>query len=102
VRPEFRLSRQPQIHDPQAASTPDHRQPERLLDLSDDQQALLAVLQTERHGATVRRLEARLSLSRVEVELLVEGLVERELVNRLNTLVPSYVCRHPGVDPDAG
>ena len=47
---------------------------------------------------TVRQLESRLSQPRARVELLLESLLERQLVARLNTLVPSYIYRYGGVD----
>ena len=51
---------------------------------------------------TVRQLEARLSLARgTESQSLLESLLERQLVARLNTVIPSYVYRYGGVDLDA-
>ena len=51
---------------------------------------------------TVRQLEARLAQPRGVVKLVLESLLERQLVARLNTLVPSYVYRYGGVDLEGG
>ena len=54
----------------------------------------------EMDGMTLRQLEKRLSSSRDGVKPVLESLLERQLVVRLNTLVPSYVYRYRGVDID--
>jgi hypothetical protein len=47
---------------------------------------------------TARELEVKLASPRGGVQPLLESLLERQLVGRLNTLVPSYVYRFAGVD----
>jgi hypothetical protein len=47
---------------------------------------------------TARQLESRLSGLQGGVEVLLEGLLERQLVARLNTVIPSYVYRYGGVE----
>ena len=83
--------------DPQSG----HPQAEAFVLLTDDQRSLIVALQLQRDGMTVRQLQARLSLSSGEVTSLLETALERRLVARLNTVVPSYVYRYNGVDLDA-
>jgi hypothetical protein len=95
-RPE---ARQSQIRDRETARpVTDLPQAEAVVALSEEQRRVIDALQTQRHGMTVRQLEARLSQPRGIVELLLESLLERQLVARLNTLVPSYMYRYRGVD----
>ncbi len=51
------------------------------------------VLRQEGSGLTVRQIDARLSLTPGEVRQALQRLRERGLVTRLNTIVPSYICR---------
>lgn len=91
--------RQPHIREREAArAVTDLPQQEGVIALSEEQRRLIDVLQTQQHGMTVRQLESRLSQPRARVELLVESLLERQLVARLNTLIPSYTYRYGGVD----
>ncbi len=69
-----------------------------LLSLSDEQRQLIDLLQTRRHGMTMGQIEAKLAQSRGGVQALLDSLLERQLVARLNTVVPSYVYRYGGVD----
>jgi DNA-binding MarR family transcriptional regulator len=82
----------PEIECPQA---------EALVSLSEEQRRLLAVLQTQPNGMTVRQLQTRLSWPNGRVQSLLESLSERQLVAQLNTIVPSYVYRYGGVDLEA-
>ncbi len=66
--------------------------------LSEDQLRLIEVLQTQQRGMTERELEVSLSWSRHAVQLQLQGLQERRLVARLNTVIPSYIYRYEGVD----
>jgi hypothetical protein len=50
---------------------------------------------------TARQLEARLRWSQEGVQLLLDSLQERQLVARLNTVIPSYIYRYGGVDLNA-
>lgn len=73
-----------------------------IVSLSDDQRGLIAVLQARRQAMTVRELQVALGWARNGVQQALEGLVERQVVARLNTVVPSYAYRYGGVDLDAG
>ncbi len=55
--------------------------------------AVFAVLCQEAGGLTVRQIQARLSLAPGEAERALERLRHRGLVTKLNTIVPSYLCR---------
>ncbi len=102
MRPGPGVWHKPQTHDRETARpTTDNAQAEALVALSDEQRRLIEVLQAERHGMTSRQIEARLARSRGGVQLLLESLLERQLVARLNTLIPSYVYRYGGVDLNA-
>jgi hypothetical protein len=79
----------------------EHQQTEALVSLSEEQRRLLAVLQTQQDGMTVRQLQTRFSWANGGVQSLLEDLLERQLVARLNTIVPSYVYRYGGVDVHA-
>lgn len=54
---------------------------------------LLEVLSAEEQGMTIGQLSSRLASPREGVETLVEGLVKLQLVGKLNTVIPTYVCR---------
>ena len=69
--------------------------------LSEEQRRLLDILRTQRHGMTARQLESQLSGLQGGVGVLLEGLLERQLVARLNTVIPSYVYRYGGVEPNS-
>jgi hypothetical protein len=69
--------------------------------LSEEQRRLVAVLQTQQNGMTVRQLQTRLSWPNGRVQSLLESLLERQLVAQLNTIVPSYLYRYGGVDLEA-
>jgi hypothetical protein len=76
-----------------------HSEP--LVSLSEAQRRLIAVLQDHRDGMTMRQLQARLSWDRGGLQELLDSLLERQLVGRLNTVIPSYVYRYGGVSLDA-
>jgi hypothetical protein len=89
------------IHDDRTARPDSVRtQAEPLVSLSEAQRRLIAVLQDQRYGLTVRQLQACLSWDRGGLQELLDGLVERQLVGRLNTVVPSYIYRYGGVALD--
>ena len=69
-----------------------------LLSLSEEQQRIIDVLQLQQHGMTARQLQARLEWPADGVQQWLDGLLERRLVARLNTIVPSYIYRYGGVD----
>jgi hypothetical protein len=72
-----------------------------LTTLSDEQRRLIGVLRTRPDGMTVRQLELTLARPSEGVQSLLDGLLERQLVARLNTLVPSYTYRFGGLDLEA-
>jgi hypothetical protein len=76
-------------------------QAEAFVPLDDDHRRLVAVLQTQRHGMTFHQLQTRLVRPSGEVRSMLETVLERQLVARLNTIVPSYIYRYSGVDLDA-
>jgi hypothetical protein len=69
--------------------------------LSEEQRRLLDILRTQRHGMTARQLESQLSGLQGGVEILLEDLLERQLVARLNTLIPSYVYGNGSAEPNS-
>lgn len=71
------------------------------LPLNEEEQRIIAVLQTQQEGMTVRQLQARLSWPSGGVQQSLENLLQCHLVCRLNTIVPSYVYRYRGVDLQA-
>jgi hypothetical protein len=98
VRPGPGVRQPTQARDRQSArSVADTPQAEPLVTLNEDQRRLIDILQAQQHGMTARQLESQLSELRGQVDTLLEGLLERELVARLNTVIPSYVFRYGGV-----
>ena len=99
MRPGPDAMQRPQPRDSESV-TPHGERPlaEAFVPLTDEQRRLIAVLQSQRDGMTIRQLEARLSQPSEEVSSLLEIVLERRLVARLNTVVPSYVYRYGGVD----
>ena len=71
--------------------------PIRLVELSEDQKLVLDCLERAGTGLTVKQLGSALSLSGASAQAALDGLLERKLVVRLNTVIPSYGCRYPGV-----
>jgi Fe2+ or Zn2+ uptake regulation protein len=68
-----------------------------LVQLTDEQKQVLDCLQDAGTGLTRRQIVARVSCPPSVVEDALESLVAANLVGRLNTLVPSYACKYPGV-----
>ena len=99
MRPGPDVSRQPQTRERRTALPSVSDAPRQtVVALSDEQLQLIDVLQRQRHGMTLRQLQSKLPHPRERIELLVESLQERQLVARLNTLVPSFVYIYDGVD----
>jgi len=69
-----------------------------LFPLSEEQQQVIDILHDQGQGMTLRQLETRLSQPRSNLEPVLASLEERQLVARLNTVVPSYLYRYGGVD----
>jgi hypothetical protein len=68
-----------------------------LVDLSDDQRMVLDCLYKAGTGLTARQIEAKLSGSSANVQAALDGLLERDLIAKLNTVIPSFACRYPGI-----
>ena len=99
MRPGSSAIQQAQTRERESVA-PDSERPlaEAFVLLTDEQRRLIDVLQSQRDGMTVRQLEAKLSRPSGEVVSLLESVLERRLVGRLNTIVPSYVYRYGGVN----
>jgi hypothetical protein len=71
-------------------------------ELSDDERRVLECLQRAGTGLTVKQLRSRTEDPPDAMEDALAVLVERRLVSRLNTLIPSYAYRQPdfGVHAD--
>lgn len=61
--------------------------------LSEEQQRVLECLQKAGCGLTTRQIESRSHCSADILECALAALVERKLVTRLNTIIPSYAAR---------
>jgi hypothetical protein len=72
-----------------------------LTSLTDDQRRLVGLLQTRPEGMTLRQLQLGLMQPNAEVQSMLDNLQQRQLVARLNTLVPSYTYRYGGLDLNA-
>ena len=94
VRPVTGRSQRPTAVTIYAPSVPDIG-PGTQLTAALDQRCVrvLEVLSGEEQGMTIGQLSSRLASPREGVETLVEGLVELQLVGKLNTVIPTYVCR---------
>jgi Fe2+ or Zn2+ uptake regulation protein len=68
-----------------------------LVQLSDDQKTVLDCLQRAETGLTAKQIVARVSCPAPAVEDALDALLARNLVAKLNTLIPSYACKYPGV-----
>ena len=66
-------------------------------ELSDEEKKVLDCLLQAGTGLTPRQIVARVSCPEPAVESALDALLAQNLVARLNTLVPSYACRYPGV-----
>jgi hypothetical protein len=64
-----------------------------LVSLSEEQRSIIEVLRSQEQGMTARQLQARLQWSGDGVQPWLDSLLERQLVARLNTIVPSYIYR---------
>ncbi len=65
-------------------------------ELSDEASAVLECLRTAGTGLTLRQLGSRVSVEPPALEDALGTLVDRRLVTRLNTIIPSYSLRNPG------
>lgn len=86
---EPRLERKPQIR---AARTEDLAVTA-ASPLSAEEAAVIECLRTAAIGLTAKQLQSRVTCDPDVLERTLETLVERELVARLNTIIPSYAYR---------
>ncbi len=68
-----------------------------LVKLNDEQKMVLDCLQRAETGLTSRQIAARVSCPAPAVDEALQALLARNVVARLNTLVPSYASKYPGV-----
>jgi hypothetical protein len=61
--------------------------------LSEEESRVLECLQKAPSGLTAGQLESRSACSGPALEQALEHLIERKLVGRLNTIIPSYSAR---------
>jgi hypothetical protein len=101
VRPEPDLWHNPQTPKRETPRPGPEGDTQALVALNEEQWRLISALQAREHGMTMRQLEARLPWSRGDIQQLLESLLERQLIARLNTIIPSYVYRYGGVELDA-
>ena len=67
------------------------------LELTVVQKQILDCLGHSEKALTLRQLEGALSCSAADLNEALDGLTESSLVSRLNTIIPSYSNRYPGV-----
>ncbi len=61
------------------------------------QKSVLDSLGNAGKGLTLRQLETAVGCSAEELKSAVDSLLQASLVSRLNTVIPSYATRYPGV-----
>ena len=88
-------------HDPRDMQTPEAELASPLsatgVDLSIVQKRVLDCLGSAGKALTLRQLEAAIGCPAEELNAAVDDLVRSSLVSRLNTVIPSYANRYPGV-----
>ena len=70
--------------------------------LSDQEMAVLECLRAAAGALTARRIQARVTCDPAVLEQALAGLVGRDLVVRLNTIIPSYSYRRGGASTHDG
>lgn len=65
--------------------------------LTSVQETVLECLGASHGGMTMRQLENAVGCGADELRPAVEGLMSDNLVFRLNTIIPSYASKYPGV-----
>jgi hypothetical protein len=66
--------------------------------LSEEQMRVLDCLQATDGALSLKQLQSHLSCySPDDLRSAVDGLVEGHLLCELNTVIPSYACRYPGI-----
>jgi hypothetical protein len=71
-------------------------------ELSDGAKAVLECLSKAGTGLTVKQLGSRMTYDLADMEDALSELIDRRLVTRLNTIIPSYSFRPPGSRFHAG
>jgi hypothetical protein len=67
-------------------------------ELNDLHRQVVECLREAGKSLTVKQLEARISSPSETLQEALDLLVERRLLARLNTIIPSYSSRAPGVE----
>jgi hypothetical protein len=97
VKPQTDTREQRDGHAETGGRHSDPADPMPLAQLSEEQRRILDCLQTAGSALTLRQLETRTAYPAVALENALDGLLQRDLVARLNTLFPSYSYRYPGI-----
>ena len=88
-------------HDPRGiqapTAAPSASSPSVGFDLSSVQKEVLENLGVSGGALTLRQLEKACGCTYEELAEAVDGLIQASLVSRLNTIIPSYTNRYPGV-----
>ena len=69
--------------------------PKPLMELTEEQNAVLDCLRMAGSGLTLKQLETRTACAAPVLHDALEELLRQDLVARLNTLIPSYADRYP-------
>mgnify|MGYP001055408462 CR=1 FL=1 len=70
--------------------------------LTAEESSVMECLRQATTGLTMRQLRARVSCGPDALEQALATLVEREMIARLNTIIPSYSYRRRGAPTDEG
>jgi hypothetical protein len=89
-RPELQSDNRPDH--PGSAHVPDVGE-----GLSAEQKRVLDCLQSAESSLTLQELQAAVSCPPEQLRSAIDDLVARDLVCELNTIIPSYLCRYPGI-----
>ncbi|MCL5735823.1 MAG: hypothetical protein M1274_09610 [Actinobacteria bacterium] len=65
--------------------------------LTETEKLVLEQLGSSGRAMTSRQLETAIGCAAQELAQAVEGLLRASLISRLNTVIPSYVNKYPGV-----
>ncbi|MGI5939349.1 MAG: hypothetical protein ACOX8V_01450 [Thermoleophilia bacterium] len=65
--------------------------------LSEEQKGLIDCLQAAHRSLTLRELREVAPCAPERLRSVIDDLVARGLICELNTIIPSYVCRYPGI-----
>jgi DNA-binding MarR family transcriptional regulator len=67
------------------------------VELTEQQKLVLDALQASALGLTLRQIASSAGCAPEQLQGAVDALVERGLACRLNTIIPSYSPRYPGI-----